>query len=73
MRMLFLRIFPEIVTSTLWALSSLHPKHRARERFEGLALDLDLLFLDRQIPCMDSLRAPVSYERHPRLTSLVFV
>src|SRR6188472_117771 len=28
----------------------LHPKHRARERFDDLAFDLDLLFLGRQIP-----------------------
>ena len=28
----------------------LHPEHRARERFDDLAFDLDLLFLGRQIP-----------------------
>ena len=28
----------------------LHPKHRARERFDDLAFNLDLLFLSRQIP-----------------------
>src|SRR3954451_5152543 len=28
----------------------LHPEHRARERFDDLAFDLDLLFLSRQIP-----------------------
>src|SRR4029079_995397 len=27
----------------------LHPEHRARERFDDLAFDLDLLFLGRQI------------------------
>jgi hypothetical protein len=26
----------------------LHPEHRARERFDDLALDLDLFFLDCQ-------------------------
>ena len=28
----------------------LHPEHRARERFDDLAFNLDLLFLGRQIP-----------------------
>jgi hypothetical protein len=28
----------------------LHPEHRARERFDDLAFDLDLLFLGRQNP-----------------------
>ena len=28
----------------------LHPEHRARERFDDLSFDLDLLFLGRQIP-----------------------
>ena len=28
----------------------LHPEHRARERFDDLAFNLDLLFLSRQIP-----------------------
>src|SRR6476620_1396250 len=28
----------------------LHPEHLARERFDDLAFDLDLLFLGRQIP-----------------------
>ena len=28
----------------------LHPEHRARERLDDLTLDLDLLFLGRQIP-----------------------
>ena len=28
----------------------LNPEHRARERFDDLAFDLDLLFLGRQIP-----------------------
>jgi hypothetical protein len=28
----------------------LHPEHRARERFDDLPFDLDLLFLGRQVP-----------------------
>jgi hypothetical protein len=32
------------------SLVQLHPEHRARERFDDLAFDLDLLFLSRQIP-----------------------
>ena len=28
----------------------LHPEHRARERLDDLAFNLDLLFLGRQIP-----------------------
>src|SRR5690242_9232308 len=31
-------------------LVQLHPEHRARERFDDLAFNLDLLFLGRQIP-----------------------
>ena len=31
-------------------LVELHPEHRARERFDDLAFNLDLLFLSRQIP-----------------------
>jgi len=61
-----LRIFPEIVASTFVSrVVDVHPEHRARERFDDLAFDLDFFFFLGHLPHRNrARRARLKTEKH---------